>query len=184
MFALSLNCLYKVLKHQVICMYYNCGEVIIEVEFTKMKKVYVLPPSEDWIVDRFVKEWNQDNSDISVMHPKDADVVWLLADWAWDQLARIGWLMNKKVITTVHHIVPEKFSQSAINNFMLRDKITSVYHVYNEHTRDFIIKFTKKEIDHLNSSPSLFDNEFFNITPTLNKVRKWVDKNYQIITID
>lgn len=111
-----------------------------------MKKVYVLPPSEDWIVDRFVKEWNQDNSDISVMHPKDADVVWLLADWAWDQLARPGWLMNKKVITTVHHIVPEKFSQSAIDDFILRDKVTSVYHVYNEQTRDFIRKFTKKEI--------------------------------------
>lgn len=46
-----------------------------------MNKVYVLPPSEDWIVDRFVKEWNEDNFDISVMHPKDADVIWLLADW-------------------------------------------------------------------------------------------------------
>jgi glycosyltransferase involved in cell wall biosynthesis len=111
-----------------------------------MNKVFVLPPSEDWIVDRFVKEWNEDNSDISVSHPKDADVIWLLADWAWDQLARTGWLTGKKVITTVHHIVPEKFTQSSINEFILRDSLTTVYHVYNEQTRDFIKKFTKKDI--------------------------------------
>ena len=45
----------------------------------EMNKVFVLPPSEDWIVDRFVKEWNEDNSDISVSHPKNADVMWLLS---------------------------------------------------------------------------------------------------------
>lgn len=111
-----------------------------------MNKVFVLPPSEDWIVDRFVKEWNEDNTDISVSHPKDANVIWLLADWAWDQLARPGWLNNKKVITTVHHIVPEKFNENNVRDFMLRDQITTAYHVYNEQTQAFIRKFTKKDI--------------------------------------
>ena len=111
-----------------------------------MNKVYVLPPSEDWIVDRFVKEWNHDNSDISVLHPKDADAIWLLADWAWDRLAYAGFLSGKKVLTTVHHIVPEKFDQNALTNFMIRDTITTAYHVYNEQTKNFIRKFTKKEI--------------------------------------
>ena len=106
----------------------------------------MLPPSEDWIVDRFVKEWNEDNSDISVMHPKDADVIWLLADWAWRQLAQPGLLSGKKIITTVHHIVPEKFDQNSLNDFILRDKFTTVYHVYNEQTLNFIRKFTKKDI--------------------------------------
>lgn len=111
-----------------------------------MNKVFVLPPSEDWIVDRFVKEWNEDNSDISVSHPKEADVIWLLADWAWDQLARTGWLNDKKVITTVHHIVPKKFKEQDIKNFLLRDKFTTVYHVYNQQTSDFIKRFTTKPI--------------------------------------
>lgn len=111
-----------------------------------MNKVFVLPPSEDWIVDRFVKEWNEDNADISVLHPKDADVVWLLADWAWDQMVRTGWLTGKKVITTVHHIVPEKFKEPDLHNFLLRDKITTVYHVYNQQTADFIGPLTKKPI--------------------------------------
>lgn len=111
-----------------------------------MNKVYVLPPSEDWIVDRFVKEWNEDNKDISVLNPKDADVVWLLADWCWEQMFFKGLLKNKKVLTTVHHIVPEKFKDIDVHNFLLRDKITTAYHVYNEQTSDFIRKFTSKPI--------------------------------------
>jgi glycosyltransferase involved in cell wall biosynthesis len=111
-----------------------------------MNKVYVLPPSEDWIVDRFVKEWNEDNKDISVLSPNDADVVWLLADWCWEQLFFKGLLKNKKVLTTVHHIVPEKFKDIDVHNFLLRDKITTAYHVYNEQTLNFIRKFTSKPI--------------------------------------
>jgi glycosyltransferase involved in cell wall biosynthesis len=115
-----------------------------------MKKVFVLPPSEDWIVDRFVKEWNEDNSDISVSHPNEADVIWLLADWAWKQVANPAWIRDKKVLTTVHHIVPEKFTQESLRDFMLRDQITTAYHVYNESTRKFIKNFTKKEIHLIN----------------------------------
>lgn len=111
-----------------------------------MNKVYVLPPFEDWIVDRFAKEWNEDNIDISVLHPRDADVIWLLADWSWMNLARLGYIQGKKVITSVHHIVPEKFDRKAIEDFKLRDQFTTVYHVYNQKTLDFIREFTKKEI--------------------------------------
>lgn len=111
-----------------------------------MNKVYVLPPKEDWIVDRFVKEWNEDNSDISVSKPEDANVIWLLADWCWDQLAFTGQLQNKKVIATVHHIVPEKFKGNDIQNFLIRDNFVTAYHVYNQHTFDFIKKLTDKPI--------------------------------------
>jgi glycosyltransferase involved in cell wall biosynthesis len=109
-------------------------------------KVYVLPPGEGWIVDRFVKEWNEDNADISVEHPKDADVIWLLADWCWEKLAYSGFLTGKKVITTVHHIVPEKFGSNELNSFIIRDKHTTVYHVYNQQTKDFIGRLTNKPI--------------------------------------
>jgi NADH/F420H2 dehydrogenase subunit C len=39
MFVLSLNSLYKILKHHVNCIHYNFGEVIIEVDQKKIKKV-------------------------------------------------------------------------------------------------------------------------------------------------
>jgi len=111
-----------------------------------MNKVYVLPPNEDWIVDRFVKEWNEDNSDISVLDINKADVVWLLADWCWQKLAFSGQLSNKKVITTIHHIVPEKFGQNELNEFLMRDNFTTVYHVTNQITKNFITRLTNKPI--------------------------------------
>lgn len=110
-----------------------------------MSKVFVLAPGEDWIVDRFVSEWNSDNSDISVSNPESAEVIWLLADWCWRQLP-LEILKNKAVITTVHHIVPEKFLELDRRDFAARDTITDVYHVYNQRTLDFIRPFTSKPI--------------------------------------
>ena len=111
-----------------------------------MKKVFLLPAQEDWIVDRFVKEWNYDNLDITVNNPADADVIWLFASWRWKHLP-FEFLGKKKVITTVHHIVPEKFNATAQYEFLLRDKITTVYHVYNETTKRFIQNLTNKPIE-------------------------------------
>lgn len=111
-----------------------------------MNKVYVLPPREDWIVDRFVKEWFEDNADMTVPTPAAADVIWLMADWCWVGLARAGLLTGKKVITTVHHIVPEKFGTNERREFDVRDALTTVYHVYNQHTYDFIRPLTTKPI--------------------------------------
>jgi len=111
-----------------------------------MKKVYVLPPQEDWIVDRMTREWNEGNPDMSVFTPKTADIVWLLADWCWQGLWHVGLLKDKKVLTTVHHIVPEKFGDMERADFELRDVITTAYHVFNQHTYDFIRPLTLKPI--------------------------------------
>lgn len=132
-----------------------------------MNKVFVLPPNEDWIVDRFVKEWNEDNADISVSDPRQADVIWLLADWAWHHVAHL--LYGKKVITTVHHIVPEKFSHRERFDFQLRDDITTVYHVYNQRTYDFISELTKKPI-HL--IPYWANQKIWHSTDTKENLRK------------
>lgn len=110
-----------------------------------MNKVFVLAPGEDWIVDRFVKEWNEDNADIAVIHPEQADVIWLMADWCFRQIDP-GVLGAKKVITTIHHIVPEKFGSSELQDFQIRDRFTNVYHVPNRHTEAFIRPLTQKPI--------------------------------------
>ena len=74
-----------------------------------MNKVYVLPPGEKWIVDQMVNDWNQYNKDITASNT-EANVIWLLADWCWRNIEHL--LLNKKVITTIHHIVPEKFGKN------------------------------------------------------------------------
>lgn len=110
-----------------------------------MNKVYTHAPNEDWIVDRLVKEWNNDNHDIVTLTPNVADVVWLLADWCFDKFD-IRFLASKKVLTTIHHIVPEKFKKQQFDEFMLRDSVTTAYHVANIHTQQFIQNLTKKPI--------------------------------------
>lgn len=110
-----------------------------------VKKVFTLAPSEDWIVDRFVQEWNRDNADITVASPNDADVIWLMADWCWSRIP-IWMLMRKKVITTVHHIVPEKFGLNEHVDFTRRDQVTTAYHVPNRFTEEFIRPLTQKPI--------------------------------------
>jgi len=115
----------------------------------KIKKIYVLPPGENWVVDRFFKEWNCYSGSIRCDNPNETDVVWLLADWAWKNIFnKISYsdLSKKIVVTTIHHIVPEKFSQLEIQDFLVRDQITSVYHVYNQRTFDFVSSLTKKPI--------------------------------------
>lgn len=110
-----------------------------------MKKVYVLAPSEDWVVDRFVDEWTEDNNDITTMSVLDADVIWLLSNWCWTKVP-YELLRHKKVITTIHHIVPEKFGRAEREDFKNCDQFTTLYHVYNQRTFDVVKSLTDKDI--------------------------------------
>lgn len=110
-----------------------------------MKKVFVLAPGEDWIVDRFVKEWSEDNADITVSNPHDSNVIWLMADWSWRRVPQ-SFFLPRKVLTTVHHIVPEKFGPNELQDFQQRDQITTAYHVPNKYTEAFIRPLTQKPI--------------------------------------
>lgn len=109
------------------------------------RSVYVLPSNEDWIIDRFAKEWSEDNADITISDPRCANVIWVLADFCWNKLPP-SFLASRKVITTIHHIVPEKFGAVALAEFNERDLLTTAYHVPNKHTADFIRPLTQKPI--------------------------------------
>lgn len=110
-----------------------------------MNKVFVLRPSEDWIVDRLVDEWYTGNPDMSVDDSSQADVIWLLANWCYKSIDR-NLLISKKVITTIHHVVSEKFDQAKLLDFQYRDSITDAYHVPNSHTESIVKQLTKKAI--------------------------------------
>lgn len=114
-----------------------------------MKKVWLLRAQENWICDRLVDEWETSNADMTTDDINQADIIWLLSDWRWRS---VNWnhllsrRNNVKVLTTVHHIVPEKFDDAAKQDFELRDQITSAYHVYNVRTMAFIRPLTQKPI--------------------------------------
>ncbi len=108
-------------------------------------KIWTLPANEDWICDRLTQEWISGNPDICTNNLQEADIVWLLSDWRWREMPPLL-LAKKKVLTTVHHIVPEKFGPQARQDFADRDRLTTMYHVYNKHTFDFIRSLTQKPI--------------------------------------
>lgn len=110
-----------------------------------MTRAFVLAPNEDWIVDRFASEWTRDNPDIAEPDPRKCDVVWLMADWCWTRVP-LGCLATKKVLTTVHHVVPDKFGYRERQDFLLRDRYTTAYHVPNRHTESFVRSLTGKPV--------------------------------------
>jgi len=108
-------------------------------------RIFALPPRENWICDRFVNEWNDNNLKTYTNHPDNADIIWLLADWCWNQIPK-SYLENKKVCASVHHLVPEKFGWEEMKEWVERDKFIDFYHVPCEKTRDQIKNITKKPI--------------------------------------
>lgn len=110
-----------------------------------MTKVYCHGANENWIIDEMKKDWERYNPDMFANSPIDADVIWLLADFAWNQIP-MPLLERKKVVTTVHHIVPEKMNDPAIREFNARDTITDYYTVLNKHTHEQLSGMTRKEI--------------------------------------
>ena len=108
-------------------------------------KIFVLAPKENWICDRFVSEWVASHPNICTTYLEEANIIWLLADWCWNHLP-VNILQNKKVIASVHHIVPEKFGQNEQREFMIRDQYVDFYHVPCPKTRDQISSLTSKPI--------------------------------------
>tara|TARA_R110001583_G_scaffold31600_1_gene107839 strand:+ start:7864 stop:8778 length:915 start_codon:yes stop_codon:yes gene_type:complete len=108
-------------------------------------KVFCLAPRENWICDRIADEWYKYCSEISTKNILDCDIVWLLAGWCWRNI-HPDILKSKKVVVTVHHIVPDKFTSEKLEDFLARDSFVNMYHVPNMRTYNFISKITKKPI--------------------------------------
>ena len=108
-------------------------------------KVFVLAPHENWICDRIVKEWYTVMGDMSTTDMSTADVLWLQAGWCWNHIPS-NFLIEKKILLTEHHIVPEKFGEKQRKEFSLRDQFIDAYHVPNNFTANFIKQLTKKPI--------------------------------------
>ena len=111
-------------------------------------KVYALAPNENWICDRFVKEWNENNKDSVAKTPYDCDVLWLLADWCWNQIDYKKIDRNKtKIIASVHHLVPNKFNNAqSFREWKIRDSLIDAYHVPCAKTKQQIVNLTEKQV--------------------------------------
>jgi len=108
-------------------------------------KIYLNDPKESWIVDRIRKEWYENNHDIVTDNIDECDVLWIVAPWQWSLIPRTH-LESKKVVCTIHHIVPDKFKAQNINEFLVRDTFVDAYHVPNKYTEHIVRQLTSKPI--------------------------------------
>ena len=73
-------------------------------------KVFILYAREKWITDELAKEWIQNNKDLYTTDLNEADIIWVLSDYIIKQLP-FHIYKQKKVIITIHHIVPWKVNE-------------------------------------------------------------------------
>jgi glycosyltransferase involved in cell wall biosynthesis len=108
-------------------------------------KLFINSAKENWVVDRFRKEWNEYGSIPSLRTSNNADLIWIIAPWTWKKLSKRK-LSKSKVLCTIHHIDEDKFQKAELENFMQRDKYVDYYHVISEKTLQQVKKLTSKPI--------------------------------------
>jgi len=106
-------------------------------------KIFTVVANENWICDRLVGEW-QEHAGYAKSYT-DAEVIWVFSPSNW-RLVPPEILKTKKVVVTIHHITPQKFTKDSLREFLIRDKIVDFYHVTCKQTEDFLKKITKKPI--------------------------------------
>jgi len=108
-------------------------------------KVYVNAPNENWILDRYKKEWCDNHLELSTDNPLDADLLWMLDSYTW-----MNWnpkiLAEKKVVSTITHIAPEKFDYEA---FKYRDQFVDHYQAMCDKSAEDVRKLTNKPVTSL-----------------------------------
>lgn len=109
-------------------------------------KVFIATAQENWVCERFAREWSAANSSRHTSSLADCDTVWIMSPWTWNRIPT-NLLSSKNVVVTIHHVVKEKFSRASLRDFLERDQYVDRYHVTTSETYNFISRMTTKPIE-------------------------------------
>jgi len=107
--------------------------------------LYINSAKENWVVDRFIKEFKEFDKIRTTRLLFNADLIWIIAPWTWRKIP-IKYLKRNKVVCTIHHIDEDKFDEIAKKEFLERDSIVNQYHVISESTYKQVSNLTIKPI--------------------------------------
>ena len=105
-------------------------------------KIFINKSGENWICDRLRREFITAHPEISTLNIHEADVVWIIAPWTFRNYGAIR--NKKKVLMTVHHVVPEKKGKT--KRTFNHDELIDMYHTPSQKSKDQILTFTDKNI--------------------------------------
>jgi glycosyltransferase involved in cell wall biosynthesis len=108
-------------------------------------KIYTNKVKESWIIDRISDEWHKFNPDMSTENIKDADIIWVVANWVWKNIPKRH-LKKKKVICSVYHIDFDNFDSKQKEDFKKLDGYVDLYHVISLKTKKQLERLTSKKI--------------------------------------
>ena len=118
--------------------------------------VYLNKAGENWVADRFRKEWYKNNKS-STNIPSRANLLWVISPWTWKSLD-INKLKQRKVLCTIHHIDSNKLNKTYLDDFYERDKFVDSYHVPSIKSKEQLTELTDKKINHI---PFWIDQKVF-----------------------
>ena len=108
-------------------------------------KIFILAARENWITDRLEDEWIKNNRELYTQNIQEADIIWILSNYRIHQIP-LQYYQQKKVITTIHHIVPWKMDKKLQEHYRLLDQITDVFVTNQPICKDTLSKYTNKPI--------------------------------------
>ncbi len=89
-------------------------------------KVYILYARENWITDNLAQEWIENNKELYTNKLHEANVIWILSNYIAYNIP-IHIYKTKKVITTIHHIVPSKIDIAKTKLFHFLNSISDFF---------------------------------------------------------
>ena len=107
-------------------------------------KIFILYAKENWI-DQLATEWILHNKEYHTGDFKKADLIWILSSYIYESIPK-NIYKNKKVITTIHHIVPEKLDKNKIKHFKDLNTFTDLFLTFTEECRKILSNFVSKKI--------------------------------------
>ena len=128
--------------------------------------IYIHPPGENWILDRYAEEWKTHNPDLVTQVPYSADVLWMVDDWTWNRIDPFL-LENKPLVSTICHIDPDKYDFDA---FRERDKCVNHYHAMSDKTAEVVRKLTNKPVTSLQFWVN--ENIWYEVDDSIDVLRK------------
>ena len=137
--------------------YSYLGKEFIIKKLDKETKIYVVGADEDWVIDYLAKEWCDYNRVHIVNDPEEASIIWLMADYKYRKV-KFSLLKEKKVVTTIHHIDPEKIDTELINRYNKVASFTNVFHVITEECGEVLKKILGDSCPEIRVAP-FFVNE-------------------------
>ena len=108
-------------------------------------KIFIIAAKENWITDQLYNEFVSSNKLLVTNNIYESDIIWILSNYMVYQINN-KLLTSKKVITTIHHIVPWKMNEERIKHYKYLDSITNVFHSICDITTQELRKYTQKKI--------------------------------------